>query len=400
MNLQQHLNNFVDQFASGGLHTLIVVLIIFIIGWLVAKGVQALTIKLLERTHWDEKLIGADETAKNANNFFGNIVYYLIMLFVLILILDQIGMNSALEPLQTMLSEFSAAIPNVVFAAIIGFVGYMLAKIVSNLITLGGTAIDRWVDKTGFKDTSQLVNIIQKVVFIVILVPFIIQALATLNMESISGPATELLENFLNMLGDILVAVAVLFLFVWGGKFVTNFLEDLFRSLKFDILASKMGLEHMIGEEQSVSGIIANLIYFFIVFFGVITAVDILGLHQLSDILNNLLEITGQILFGLVILVIGNYISLLLYNAMAKSNNNEFIANVVRYASLALFIAIALRQMGIANEIVDLAFGAIVIAVGVVIALAYGLGGREAAGEHFKEIIAKFRNNKNDSPGI
>lgn len=152
----------------------------------------------------------------------------------------------------------------------------------------------------------------------------------------------------------------------------------------------------MIGS-QSLSKIVANVIYFFLVFFGVITAVEILGLERLSMILHDLLELTGQILFGLIILLIGNFISLLIYNTMIRSKDNTFIAGVVRWATLALFIAIALRTMGIANEIVELAFGLTLGAIAVTVALSYGLGGREAAGEHFRDIIRKFRSEASES---
>lgn len=154
----------------------------------------------------------------------------------------------------------------------------------------------------------------------------------------------------------------------------------------------------MIGANQSLSKIFANLIYFFLVFFGIITAVEILGLDRLTIILNEILEVTGQIIFGLIILAIGNYISLLIYNTMTRSSNNTFIAGIMRWASLALFIAIALRTMGIANEIVELAFGLILGALAVAVALSYGLGGREAAGEHFKDIIGKLRSEAADIP--
>ncbi len=74
-----------------------------------------------------------------------------------------------------------------------------------------------------------------------------------------------------------------------------------------------------------------------------------------------------------------------------KSQSNKFVAGIIRAASLALFIAIALRTMGIANEIVETAFTFIIGAIAVTVALSYGLGGREAAGEHFKEIIQKLK---------
>ncbi|MDG3583811.1 hypothetical protein [Galbibacter pacificus] len=114
-------------------------------------------------------------------------------------------------------------------------------------------------------------------------------------------------------------------------------------------------------------------------------------LDKLTNILNEILELTAQILFGLFILVIGNYISLLIYNMVNKSQSNKFVAGIIRAASLALFIAIALRTMGIANEIVETAFTFIIGAIAVTVALSYGLGGREAAGEHFKEIIQKLK---------
>jgi hypothetical protein len=183
----------------------------------------------------------------------------------------------------------------------------------------------------------------------------------------------------------------VLTVFIWGGRFLTNFLKDLLISLGLDRSAEKIQIQHMIGANQSLSKILANLLFFFIVFFGVITAVDILGLSRLTEILNQILVVSGQIIFGIVILAVGNYISLLLYNSMVKSRDNRFIAGVIRWASMALFIAIGLRTMGIANEIVELAFALILGAIAVAIALSYGLGGRAAAGEHFKDIIQKFR---------
>jgi hypothetical protein len=50
-----------------------------------------------------------------------------------------------------------------------------------------------------------------------------------------------------------------------------------------------------------------------------------------------------------------------------------------RIAILVLSGAMALRQMGLANEIVNLAFGLLLGAIAVAVALAFGLGGRDIA---------------------
>ncbi|HEA29599.1 MAG TPA: hypothetical protein ENH91_06350 [Leeuwenhoekiella sp.] len=390
--MEGQLEYLADQVTSF-LPNLLGALLVLLVGWLIARGIKMLIVKLLRKTSWDERVFG-NSSVGDTNIFLANIFYYIIMIIVLLVVLEILGINQVLVPLENMLDEFLSFIPNLIGAALIGFIGYVLAKFVSNLINIGGSFIDRLVDRTSFKNTDKLVDIIRKVVFIVIFIPFLIQAFNALELQAISEPANNILYNFTEMIGDILIAGAILVIFIWGGKYLTEFLKDLFKSMGLDHFGKKIQIQNMIGEGQSLSKIIANLIYFFIVFFGIITAVEILGLDRLTETLNQILEVTGQIIFGIVILAVGNYISLMIYNMMSKAENNNFIAKVVRWATLALFLAISLRTMGIANEIVELAFGLILGAIAVAVALSYGLGGREAAGEHFKEIIAKMKDNK------
>lgn len=364
--------------------------LVLLVGWLIARGVKTIIVKMLRKTTWDERVFGTDDI-KDTNVFVGNIFYYLIMIIILLIVLEILGISEVLTPMENMINEFLLFIPNLIGAVLIAFIGYVLAKFVANLIHIGGGIIDRWVDKTGFKDTDKLVNIIRKIVFIVIFVPFLIQAFHTLQLEAISQPANDILYGFTELIAEIIIAALILIVFVWGGRYLANFLEDLFKSLGLDRTAERIQIDNMIGSGQSLSKLVANLLYFFLVFFGIITAVEILGLSRLTEILHEILEVTGQILFGIIILAIGNYISLLIYNTMTQSGKNQFIAGVVRWSALALFIAIALRTMGIANEIVELAFGLTLGAIAVAVALSYGLGGREAAGEHFRDIIQKFR---------
>lgn len=390
-NQLEEIGNSIADFLPDLLGALIVLLI----GWLIAKGIKTLVVKMLRKTSWDERVFGRDNI-EDTNVFVGNIFYYLIMVIVLLIVLEILGISEVLTPLENMLNEFLLFIPNLIGAALIAFIGYVLAKFVANLIRISGGILDKWIDKTGFKDTDKLADILRKVVFIIIFIPFLIQAFNTLQLDAISDPANEILYGFTEMIGEIIIAAVILLVFIWGGKFLADFLEDLFKSLGLDRAAEKIQIHNMIGTGQSLSKLVANLIYFFLVFFGIITAVEILGLSRLSEILNDILDVTGQIIFGLIILAIGNYISLLIYNTMTRSNKNNFIASIIRWASLALFIAIALRTMGIANEIVELAFGLILGAIAVAVALSYGLGGREAAGEHFRDIIKKLREESAD----
>ena len=86
------------------------------------------------------------------------------------------------------------------------------------------------------------------------------------------------------------------------------------------------------GEGQSLSKIIGNIIYFFMVFFGVVSGVEILGFERITLSLHNILNLSGNILCGLVILVIGNFISGIVYNSLSKKKDNVYVAEIARVA--------------------------------------------------------------------
>ncbi len=393
--MKEVTNSIQNIFSIIGLDGKIAVLLsalgILIIGLIIAKALKKIVLKLLKKSKWDNKLLGDKLGGMDINSFIASFLYFIIVLFVLLLVLSTLGLEGVLDPVKNLLNDILGFLPNLIAAGVIGFVGYIIAKVISSLIGMGSALLDKLASKLKITDTSKVVSILQKVVFIVILIPFIIQALNALEINAISEPANNILSTILGMLPKILASVIIITLFVVGGKYLTDFLSDLLKSLGVDNLAEKMHLGSVVGKEQSIAKIISGLLYFFIVFFGIITGIEILELNQLNDILRTILDLTGQILFGLIILIIGNFIATLFFNILSKSDNNKFVASIARGAIIALFLAISLRTMGIANSIVELAFGLILGAIAVAIALSYGLGGREAAGEHMKEILAKFK---------
>ncbi len=67
------------------------------------------------------------------------------------------------------------------------------------------------------------------------------------------------------------------------------------------------------------------------------------------------------------------------------------IANVARYAILGIVLAMGLRAMGLADDIVNLAFGLTLGGVAIAFALAFGLGGREATGRQMEHWFSRLR---------
>jgi hypothetical protein len=117
--------------------------------------------------------------------------------------------------------------------------------------------------------------------------------------------------------------------------------------------------------------------------FATVEAAALLGFGGVRDLLEAFIAFGADILLGLVIFVVGYWLANLAGEAIQRANRDNAVglARIARVAILGLVIAMGLRAMGIADEIVNLAFGLVLGAVAVATALAFGLGGREAAGD-------------------
>ncbi len=384
--LPEFLQNLIELITSY-LPPILGAILVLIVGWLLALVIRKIVHRLMKRTEWDERLLG--NTIVDTNKFIANLVYYLMMVVVLLIVLEMLGVTYVLDPIRDMLSKFLTAIPNIIQGIVIAFIGYIIAKFISNLVKVAGSVIDRLAIQVGFKETDKLIYFIQQVVFIIIFIPFIIEALDTLHLEAVTTPANIILHELMDAVPNIIGAILIITLFAIGGRFISSFLKDLLVNLGTDKLADRLQL--FILGENSLSAVLSNIAFFFLVFFGVVSGVEMLGFEQLTTILYAVLSLMGKILFGLIVMVIGNTIASAVYNGLIKAEDNQYIASVARIAILGLFLAIALRTMGIANSIVELAFGLTLGSLAVTIALAYGLGGREAAGKHMARILDRFQ---------
>jgi len=380
-NILEMFNNLMGSFGGP-----ISALIILIVGWFVAGIIKRLVKKMVNKTGIDQKL-QSDKIEISA--LASKLVYFLIMIFVFVLALDKLGLNSVLDPLKNMLNKFTDYLPNIFGASLVAYIGYMLANIVSELVGLSGNTIQKIAPKLKLPENLDLVSIFKKVVFIFIFIPMLIQALNLLKMDSISVPATAMLQNFFDAIPKIIVAVVVIMIFVVGGRFLSGFVKDLLDSFNLNKIMTKANINTN-SKSINYSKTVGNIVYFFIVIFGIVTAVEKLEFIQLTEILHTIVAFSSKILVGLLILGVGNWVANMASANFAKGTDNKFVASIIKIAILAIFLAMGLKTMGLADEIVNLAFGITLGTIAVTIALSFGLGGREAAGKQMAKIIDKF----------
>ncbi|MFC6706688.1 mechanosensitive ion channel [Flexivirga alba] len=127
-------------------------------------------------------------------------------------------------------------------------------------------------------------------------------------------------------------------------------------------------------KDADVPKIISRVVLIAIVLFFAVAAANVLHIPQMTEILNTVLSIGDRVVFGAVIIMAGVFVTGLLAKMVSGRTGD-----IVKIATIVLFAAIGLRYMGLANSVINLAFGAVVVGGAAAAALAFGLGGRDAA---------------------
>lgn len=368
-------------------------LILALVGWLVASVVRGVTQRMLDKTSMDEKLSEHADMSPMSENLAGALFWLVILMFVPA-VLGALDMQGLLDPLRAMVTKTLDMLPNAVAAFIIGGVGWIVATVLRNLTAnLSRTAgIDQLGGKAGLAESVKLSSVVGTLVFVVVFIPSLIAALDALKIEAISLPATRMLAMLLEAVPHIIAAALILVITWMVASFAARLLASLLAALGFDTLPQRVGMAHAF-ETTSASTFVGRVALFFAMLFAIVEAAGQLGFTQVSGIVANFIEFGGHVLLGSAILVIGFWLANVAYDAIDRASgaNTQGLARIARFAILALVIAMGLRAMGIADDIVNLAFGLTLGAVAVAVALSFGLGGREAAGKLMDHWLSKLR---------
>ena len=413
-----------------------------VVAWLVATVVRTLVNRTLSKTRVDERL-SQNADMKPLSQSMGNVAYWLVLLLFLPAIVGALQIEGLMAPLTGMTSSLLGMLPNIFAAVIIGGVGWLIAKAVRGLVSnlLATTGIDRWSEQHPDTRGLKLSDLGGTLAFVMVIVPALIAALDALKISAISAPLTRMLGIFFNAIPNLLAAAAILILAWFIGRFVASLVERLLSDLGFDRLPARLGLGHAFRDPDTglptttgtpttgsdalmatttmeraaeaqgaftptdamaqpppmatptsaaavesrgggtLSAFAGKLALFFVMLFATVEAASMLGFAGINALLQQFIDFGADVLLGLVILAVGWWLADVAGRAIERANpQSRSLARIVRFAILGLVTAMGLRAMGVADDIVNLAFGLVLGAIAVAVALAFGLGGREAAG--------------------
>lgn len=372
--------------------------LVLLVAWLVATGLRFLVNRVGTSTRLGERLgthagLDSEETAPISKTL-GDAAYWLILLLFLPVVLNALKLEGLLAPVQGMVDEVLGVVPNVFAALIILGIGWLVAKILQRLVTnlsaaAGLDSLSARVGLSAALGRKPLSSLLGLVVYVLVLLPVLIAALNVLALEAVTEPASDMLERILGAFPAILAAALLLLIAFLVGRVVANMVTQLLSGAGFDKLTDRLGISlAQQSELQRPSTLIGHLTLVAIVLFASMEALSLLDFELMATLLHRFIVFLGQVLLGLAIFGVALYLGTLVDRTIRTSETQQarLLALVARVAVLVLGGAMALQQMGLAEEIIVVGFGLLFGAVAVAVAIAFGIGGRELAAEALRGI--------------
>ncbi|MEH7885609.1 mechanosensitive ion channel [Bacillus sp. JJ1609] len=383
--------------------------LILLFAWLIASGLKFLIQKGGKTLGVHEKLSKYKLTDDNmqtasAVDKVANIVFYLVLLMALPAVLSALNLGGVSEPFENMIQGILSFIPKLFAAALILFVGYFVAKIVRDILTnfLQSIGTEKLVQRFGlsrlFEGTS-LSRVIGTIAFVFILIPTVIAALERLDIEGISTPAIAMLNDILTMIPNIAVAIVLVLIGMWLGKWLKRFTTDLLRRIGLDSYFKGMGVSKR-PNSLNFSEIIGYIVQIFVVLLFVAEALNVVKLDFFLGLATAVISYIPNVVAALVIFGVGLWLGSLVKKVLGsvlQGESSNVLATIAKYAIITISVFMALDQLGVAPAIVNAAFILTLGGLALAFGLAFGLGGKNFASKYlakFDEKIEKTSINK------
>ena len=389
LNLLDPIFSYIPNVLGG-----IVLLIVAII---LAKLSQKFSEMFFRKMKVDEK-IHSNENGISLSKIFSEIISLVIFILILPGVLAALKLDKILIPITDMLTKFLNYVPSLVAAALVLVVGWFIASKLRDILkgVLDSFKLDEKLSIDGrVLFEGKLSSVIANIVYVLVLIPVFSASLNYLGLDIIISPVISMLNILFNYVPNLVGVALVLVVAMYFGRIIENIITNLLIGLKFDSYLEKAGLKTI---ENNYSKLVGKFSKILIIYFAIIQSIEILNFGSLQDLSLRLTVLLGAILLGVIVIAIGiviaNYAAKIIKNTSLV--NKDQIASIAKIAIIVFVGAMGLRQMGIANEIINLAFGFTVGALAVAFAIAFGIGGKDLAKEKLQKLNCCKKNEEKD----
>ena len=210
------------------------------------------------------------------------------------------------------------------------------------------------------------------------------------------------LVGFFNELGSFLPHLMAMIVILGMGIFAAwGFKVVVFRFLKtirFDAFCGRTGFSEAmakggIGEPPSQT--LSRLVYWALLLIFLMLGLRVLQFPPLNQLADQVLSYLPHLMVALVIIVagflLGNFFAraALIAAVNAQISQARYLARAVRLATILFALAMAFEQLGIAETVIVAAFSITFGGCVLALAIAFGLGGKDAAKSWIEQRMRK-----------
>jgi len=164
-----------------------------------------------------------------------------------------------------------------------------------------------------------------------------------------------LLGTVLDYIPSILGAAIILAAAVFIGRFVSNLVKSTLPALGVDSSLSTVAALDGDGTRVVPSNIIATVSFVGIVLMGLTAAMKALGIPELTNVFNTLLEVGGRVVLGAIIIGAGLFIANFV-SKLVTQTSGDLAGKIIKYATIVIVTFMGLETMQLGEGIVDTAF--------------------------------------------
>ncbi len=209
------------------------------------------------------------------------------------------------------------------------------------------------------------------------------------NMQMMLEPIRASLHQIGEFLPRVLLAIAILIVGWLVAKAARYATVRMLRAINFNIVTEKSGIDRFLkqgGGEADTTHVLGLLVYWLVVLAALMVAFNSMGLAYVTDLIGRVLLFVPKVMVAVLILAFGAYFARFVGAAVSTYCENvgmsdaDLLGRFAFYAIMVFVILIALDQLGL-GDIIRQTFLIFITAIGLALALAFGIGGAKRAGE-------------------
>ncbi len=171
------------------------------------------------------------------------------------------------------------------------------------------------------------------------------------------------------------------------AKLAQRGVTRLLRRVQLNDVLEKGGIaaRDRVGAPVNPTRVLANVVFWFFLFVAMLLAAETLGIDYLGQAFSELVSYVPSVIAAVVIvilgLVLGDLVAALIGASTGALHGGPTLARIGKGGVVMLAVFMSLQELGVATDIVTTAFAIVFGAVALALALSFGLGNRDLAGE-------------------